>query len=185
MKRRRNKNLHTTELELLVENAVCGNLTNDEGLTYVNSRYSGKGIAKSTYASMKSKIKKNESVDEFINHAARVGLIQNQMDQIKELKMIKDQILRLFWLEANKPETIPKMTKNKETDTWEPIYITKNKKKEMVMINNKDKDKRFILGAADSVNKLSQSLDDLYVETPVIAAIKQKVQADVKEAMGR
>ena len=104
MVRRRNNRLLILE-QLVIDSNRFG-FTEQESLSYIESRTGGKGIARSRYYAIKKDLSKNQLRD-YKNRMAyqtKLGIVINHFKRIDELEYLQAILLKTLHFETSKPK---------------------------------------------------------------------------------
>jgi len=103
----------------------------------------------------------DEETNFFLNEHMRVGYARNHRMQIEETERLKDHLMEVFYQESSKPYLV---------DTGE-----KEKDGKPKMMNNRGYDLKKVTLLTREIDNLNKSLDDLHNGSPLVQAIKQKI----------
>lgn len=116
--------------------------------------------SESYYYKVKRRVMSDEETNFFLNEHMKVGYARNHRLQIEETDRLKDHWLELFYQESSKPYL---------------IEAGKNEDDSPKMINNPAYDIRKVALITSTIDNLNKSLDDLHNGSPLVHAIKQKI----------
>ncbi len=117
--------------------------------------------SESYYFKVKRRVMSDEETNFFLNEHMRVGYARNHRLQIEETERLKDHLLEVFYQEASKPYML-------QTDE-------KNEDGSPKLINNPAYDLKKVTLLTDKIDNLNKSLDDLHNGSPLVSAIKKKI----------
>jgi len=116
--------------------------------------------SESYYFKVKRRVLSDEETNFFLNEHMKVGYARNHRLQIEETDRLKDHWMELFYQESSKPYM---------------IQVGDNEDNTPKMINNPAYDMKKVALITTTIDNLNKSLDDLHNGSPLVHAIKQKI----------
>ncbi len=184
---------HVSKLLLkLTEDTIIYGLSVRESLSYIERELHDtkvKPIQERQYMRLRARVKSDPEIMMFLNETARVGFASNHVKQIKELEALKGNLLRLIFIETEKPDYrekyVEKTTHMEDGRVQTEWTIQRDAQGRPVMVANWDKDKNWMVRAMKEVDDLSKSLDDLYSSNKIVAAMKAQIHKEKDEGISQ
>ncbi len=184
---------HVSKLLLkLTEDTIIYGMSVRESLTYIERELMDtkvRPIQERQYMRLRARVKSDPEIMMFLNETAKVGFAQNHVKQIKELEEMKRNLLRLIFVEKEKPDYrekfVEKTTEDSKGRMITEWIIQRDSQGRPVMVANWDKDKNWMIRAMKQVDDLSKSLDDLYSSNKIVAAMKAQIAKEKNEGISQ
>jgi len=120
----------------------------------------GVDCSESYYFKVKRRVMSDEETNFFLNEHMRVGYARNHRLQIEETERLKDHLMEVFYQESSKPYM---------------LQVGDNEDGTPKMINNPAYNLKNVTLLTDKIDTLNKSLDDLHNGSPLVSAIKKKI----------
>lgn len=122
-------------------------------------------ISESYYFKVKRRVLSDDETNFFLNEHMRVGYARNHRLQIEETDRLKEHLFEVYYQETSQPYM---------------IQDGKNPDGSPKMVHNPDYNLRTVALLVDKIDNLNKSLDDLHNGSPLVHAIKQKIDEAMK-----
>jgi hypothetical protein len=139
-------------LNSLVQDCITFGLTEPEALKYIEIRF--KTISASTYQLRKAHVLSDKSIQVWLNHYTRIGFVSSHKQHIENIQKILDDSLKQLFIEQNKTITDDNGVRKTNRDEFKILRLKRD------------------------IRENTQLLSELNLGTPIISAIKAKLQQD-------
>ncbi len=160
-------------LKKLVTDTIIWNFDIKESIAYIE-KIGGITCAESWYYKVKRRVLSDEEIQEWLTEHMKAGFVRAHKLEIEELIRIKEPLLDIYRQETEKDYMI-----EKKGDDGKTLL---NKDSTPIMINNPTYNVDRVIRLAAQIDSLNKSLDDLNSANPMVQAIKQKMNENIKAA---
>ena len=136
-------------LNKLVCDCITFGLKEKEALEYIEKEF-GEPLSKRAYWDRRRRVLRNNSQNRWMDHFTRIGFVQNHRRQIEDIQKIQDDSMHRFYELTNPPKNI--------------------------LANNRRGDENLILKLKEDIRVNARLLSELGIGTPIIAAIKRRIE---------
>lgn len=143
-------------LDELMADCVTYRLTQTEGMQYIAIRF--KPISLSAYKVRHAKVNSDKNVQIWLNHFTRIGFVIHHKKQIEDAMRIQNDSLREFITEISRPTVPPRDN---------PTAVLR--------------DRDYVLKLKNDMRENIKLLTELGLGTPIISALKAKLDKVEKQ----
>lgn len=137
----------------------------------------GIDCSESWYSKVKRRVLSDDEIQDWLTEHMKAGFVRAHKLEIEELIRIKKPLLDIYQLETKKEYMIPKLD-----DDGKPLFDDDG---EALKVNNPAYNVDRVIRLAAQIDSLNKSLDDLNSANPMVHAIKQKMNENIKAAGDR